>query len=136
MVAHVVFTTLGFGGLITVNAWLLALTRQGSAAAAGGVTMWRRLVRIFGPLLALGLLAGFVLALLMGISLAAWWLVAVYALILIVMGAQGAIMVPWQIRAQAAIARGEVLPTRPIAIVLSVFVIAYIGIIAMMTLKP
>src|ERR1700729_756317 len=135
--SHAILTTLGFGGLIATNAWLLLLVRDGDpAAASAGIRTWRRAMRLFGPALGLGILAGFALALTMGMPLGAAWLVATYALIVLLMGAQASVMVPWQLRADAAIARGEGLSTRAIVIVLTVAYVAYAGILSLMLLRP
>jgi hypothetical protein len=134
---HAILTTSGYVGLIAINAWLAALCRNAdSAVVVAGVNAWRRLVRVFGPLLGLGVLAGFALALKMGTSLTAGWLLVTYALIVVAVGAQAALMVPWQARAQAAIANGAALSTRPIAVTVVAFSLAYIGILTLMLWRP
>lgn len=135
--AHVVLTTSGYAGLIATNAWLLTLCRGRDAAILlAGVTAWRQLTRWFGPLLGIGILAGFALAMLMGMSLLATWLVATYVLVIVTMVTQATITVPWQRRAEAAIARGEPLSTRPLAIALVTFCLVYIAILSLMLIRP
>lgn len=134
---HAVLTTAGYAGLIVTNAWLLMLCRDADGSViVAAVNTWRRMVRIFGPLLGVGMLAGFALALLMGMPLSAAWLIATYVLVLVAFGAQGALMVPWQLRAQALIARGATLSARPIAATLALFCVAYAGILSLMLLRP
>jgi len=94
------------------------------------------MARVFGPLLGLGVLAGFVVAIIMGVPLTAGWLVATYALIVLALVGQGAMMVPWQRRAEAALAAGGSLSTRPIAGTLMLFCVAYVGILWLMILRP
>ncbi|HVR47301.1 MAG TPA: hypothetical protein VMT95_11800 [Candidatus Binatia bacterium] len=135
--AHVILTTLGYAGLIVGNAWLAALCRNADGATVlAGVKVWRRLVRVFGPLLGLGVLVGFALALKMGTPLIAGWLVITYALIVVALGAQAALMVPWQVRAEATIASGAPLSTRPIVATVWIFSIAYVGILTLMLWRP
>ena len=137
IVTHVVLTTSGYVGLIATNAWLLALCRKGDGTSVStGVHAWRAMARVFGPLLGLGVLAGFVVAIIMGVPLTAGWLVATYALIVLALVGQGAMMVPWQRRAEAALAAGGSLSTRPIAGTLMLFCVAYVGILWLMILRP
>lgn len=135
--AHAILTTSGYVGLIAINAWLATLCRNADAAVVlAGVTAWRRLVRVFGPLLGLGVLAGFALAIMMGMPLTAGWLVATYALIVVALGVQAALMVPWQVRAQATVASGAPLSTRPVVATLVVFSVAYVVILTLMLWRP
>lgn len=64
--------------------------------------------RVFGPVLGAGVLAGFALALLTGMPLNALWLVATYALIVLALAVQAAIMVPWQLRFERTRNSGDV----------------------------
>lgn len=137
VVIHAIFTTLGYVGLIATNACLLLFIRDGEAPALRtAIGTWRRAVRIFGPVLGLGILAGFALAVTMGFSLVAGWLVATYVIVAIVMAAQAAVMVPWQFRAEAAIEEGAPISTRPVVLVLSLGCLAYIAILTLMLLRP
>jgi hypothetical protein len=134
---HVLLTTLGFAGLLATNVWLMLLFRVGEGAALElALRASRHSIQIFGPTLGLGILAGFALALVMGMPLAAAWLVGTYALIVLVLGVQAAVMVPWQIRASAALERGEKISTRAVAIVLSIACFAYVAIISLMVIRP
>ena len=137
ILTHVILATSGLAGLIATNAWLLALCRSSDATTvAAGVHTWRRLMRVFGPLLGAGILAGFALAFAMSQSLAAAWLIATYALILLMLGVQAAVMVPWQINASATLARGGAVSTRSVAIVLATSCVVYAGIVSLMLLRP
>lgn len=139
IVTHAILTTFGYVGLIATNACLLLFFRNGDAGGlATSIRTWRRAARIFGPTLGLGVLAGFGLAIAMGVPLGAAWLVATYALIAIVLAVQASVMVPWQVRANTAIARGEValVSARPVALVLSLGCIAYVAILTLMLLRP
>lgn len=134
---HAVLATLGFGGMIATNAWLLLLVRNDDpAAAVAGIRTWRRAMRLFGPALGGGMLVGFALALMMGMPLTAAWLIATYALILLLVAAQATVMVPWQLRADAAIAQGERISTSGVTIVTSVACVAYAGVLSLMLLRP
>ena len=134
---HAVLTTSGFVGLIAINAWLATLCRNADAAVViAGVNAWRRLVRVFGPLAGLGVLAGFALAMLMGMPLTAGWLVVTYALIVVALATQGALMIPWQARAEAAIASGAAFTTRPIVATIWVFSVSYAAILTLMIWRP
>jgi hypothetical protein len=134
---HVILTTAGYVGLIAANLWLLMLSHSRDARAlAAGVRSWRRSARLFGPMLGVGVLAGFALALTIHVPLGAAWLIATYVLILLAMGAQGRLMIPWQLAADAAIARGEPVSTRTVTIVLSIFSVAYVAIVTLMLLRP
>jgi hypothetical protein len=136
-VTHVILATAGFAGLIATNVWLLALCRTGEAAmVTAALRTWRGLMRLFGPLLGAGVLAGFALALAIGQSLAAAWLIATYGLILVMMAVQAAVMVPWQLNASATLARGGAVSTRSVAIVLSTSCVAYAAIVTLMLLRP
>ncbi len=135
--AHVILTTLGYAGLIAGNAWLAALCRNADGAVVlAGVQVWRRLVRVFGPLLGLGVLAGFALALKMGTPLTAGWLVVTYVLIVLALGAQAALMIPWQARAEATISSGAPLSTRSIVATVWIFSLAYVAILTLMLWRP
>ncbi|HEY6326642.1 MAG TPA: hypothetical protein VIW73_09060 [Candidatus Cybelea sp.] len=135
--AHVILTTLGYAGLIATNAWLATLCRNADGAVVlAGVKAWRKLVRVFGPLLGLGVLAGFALALEMGTPLTAGWLVITYALIVVALGAQAVLMVPWQVRAETSIASGAPLTTRPIVATVWIFSFAYVAILTLMLWRP
>lgn len=139
IVTHAILTTFGYVGLIATNACLLLFFRNGDAGALStGIRTWRRAARIFGPTLGLGVLAGFGLAIAMGVPLGAAWLVATYALLVIVLAIQAIVMVPWQVRANAAIGRGEIelVSTRPVVLVLSLGCLAYVAILSLMLLRP
>lgn len=136
-IVHILFVMTGYAGLIAANAWLLSLCRSNEpATVAAGVRTWRILARVFGPLLGLGVLAGFALAVNMGFPLTALWLVIAYGLIVVGLATQAAIMVPWQLRAESTIANGGVLSVRPIVVVLTVLTLAYAAIASLMVVRP
>ena len=101
-----------------------------------GLTLWRKTSQIFGPLLAAGVLLGLGLTSLLHISLTAPWLTITYALIVVVIVFQVAIMVPWQIRSNRMLATGIMLPSAPVATVLLLLCAGYTSIIGLMLLQP
>lgn len=137
LVIHVVLVMTGYAGLIASNLWLLVLCRNAGAPEVGrAVAAWRTLARTFGPILGVGVLAGLALAVRMGMPLTALRLLFTYGLIVLALGAQAAIMIPWQLRAQSIVARGETPSTGPILAVVSALTIAYVAIAALMLLRP
>lgn len=137
LIAHVVFTTVGYVGLIATNLILLVLcARQDAAPMVEAISAWRRAARVFGPILGIGVLLGLWLVGVTHVGFAAFWLLVTYGLIIVALGAQAAIMVPWQLRAHRASAEGGKVSGRPIILVLSVFTVAYVSIISLMILKP
>ncbi len=136
-VAHVTLAMAGYVGLIATNAWLLLLARNPNAETVfSALRAWRRLERIFGPLLGAGLLAGIALAVVSGFSLTSAWLLTVYGLILGTLAIQAAIMVPWQLRAERVVESGAQLSTRPIVLVVVTFSVAYLTIATLMFARP
>jgi hypothetical protein len=137
LVAHILFTTAGYVGLIATNSVVLILcARREPGLIADAISAWRRSVRIFGPILGIGLLLGFWLAQVLHVGLASLWLLVTYALVVAALATQAAIMIPWQFRAHAAATEGAALSARPIVTVVSVFTIVYIAIVSLMTLRP
>ena len=137
IVIHVILVMTGYAGLIASNVWLFILCRNAAAQEVlRAVVAWRTLARTFGPILGAGVLAGFALATLMGMPLTALWLLITYGLIVLSLGVQAAIMVPWQLRAEGIVARGGTPSTAPILAVLSALTIAYVAIASLMLLRP
>jgi hypothetical protein len=137
LIAHIIFTTAGYVGLIATNVVVLILCRRQNVSLVGeAIAAWRRCVRIFGPILGIGLLLGFWLAGLMHIGFASLWLLITYALVIVALVVQGMLMVPWQFRAQDAAARESGLSVRPIVTVVSAFTIFYIAIVSLMVVRP
>ena len=137
LVAHVILTTLGYVGLIATNLWLLLLCRRAEpAVVVDAVSTWRATARIFGPLIGIGMLLGSWLATVAGFSLGSEWLLWTYALIVVALGAQAAIMIPWQIRAQAAVRDGGQLSVQPVVAAVGLFSLVYVALVALMTLRP
>lgn len=135
-VAHVLLAMGGYAGLIATNIWLLMLTGAGDAAVfLRGVQTWQRTARIFGPLLGLGVLIGFATAVTAGFSLLSPWLIATYALILIVLIGQASLTVPFNLHAER-MATGDAVSTRPIALAISLLTLGYICIATLMIVRP
>lgn len=136
-IVHVLLTMGGYAGLIAVNVWLLLLCRTGeSAIILKAAQTWQATVRVFGPLLGAGVLVGLALSLVMGISLLSTWLIATYALILIVLSGHAALMVPFSRRVEQMVASGEAVSTRPIVLAISLLTFAYLCIPALMFIRP
>jgi hypothetical protein len=137
LVAHVSFTTVGYVGLIAANVWLLKLCgQQDIGAVLEAVSTWRGTAQIFGPMLGVGALLGFWLAALLHQQLGSRWLLLTYGLIVLALGTQAAIMIPWQARATEVVSQGALVSRRPIAIVLSVLSAAYVSIAGLMLIRP
>jgi hypothetical protein len=137
LVAHVSFTTIGYVGLIAANVWLLRLCRQQHVSAVlEAVSTWRATAQIFGPMLGVGALLGFWLAALLQEPLGSRWLLLTYGLIVLSLGTQAAIMIPWQVRATELVPQGVPVSHQPIAIVLSVLLAAYVSIAGLMLIRP
>jgi hypothetical protein len=137
LVAHVSFTTIGYVGLIAANVWLLRLCRQQHVSAVlETVSTWRATAQIFGPMLGVGALLGFWLAALLQEPLGSRWLLLTYGFIVLSLGTQAAIMIPWQVRATERVPQGVVVSRQPVAIVLSVLLAAYVSIAGLMLIRP
>jgi hypothetical protein len=137
LLAHVLFTTAGYAGLIASNVWLLLLVKGRIAApVATSLTAWRTSSRIFGPLLGLGILIGFGLASGLHVPLASGWLIATYLSIAIAIAVAASVMVPWQIRTSRTTATGVNPPIIPVVAVLATQSLAYTAILALMLLRP
>lgn len=137
LIAHIVLVMTGYAGLIASNAWLLMLCRNANAQdVVRAIRAWRNLARTFGPVLGIGVLAGFALAVRVGMPLTALWLIITYALVVLALGAQAAIMVPWQLRVESIAAGGGTPSIAPIVTVLSVLTAVYIAIASLMVLRP
>ena len=137
LVAHVLFTTAGYAGLIACNVYLLHLTRAGDAAAvSSGITAWRKTARTFGPLFLVGILLGFALAAAFRVPLNEPWLLATYALIVAIVAIQGAVMVPWQLRSDRSLAAGTIPDVTPVRVVLIALCTAYTATLALMLVRP
>jgi hypothetical protein len=100
------------------------------------VSLWRSSARIFGPLLGLGILFGFGVAAVAHVPLTSSWLLISYGLIIIALGFQAAIMIPWQLRAAKVVAEGKHLSTQPIILTVSLFSVIYVSIVGLMLVKP
>lgn len=137
LAAHVILTTVGFVGLIASNVWLIRLCQQPDGVAVRqAVSTWRLAAQIFGPMLGLGVLIGFWVAVLFHESMASFWLLVTYGLIVLALGTQAAIMIPWQLRATEILRQGKRVTTRPIVAVLSTLSVAYVSIAALMVVRP
>jgi hypothetical protein len=97
--AHVICTTLGYGGLIVGNVALAVVARRGetqSTAIAFQVVL--AIERLFGPLLGIGVLLGIATLAALHLPGSAPWLILSYVLILIGLALQGAVAVPFHLR--------------------------------------
>ena len=70
---HIVCVTLGYGGLIVATSGFVAPENI------------QRMMRVFGPLLGLGLLIGFIVVWAMGLPFTAKWLIASYVIVILAM---------------------------------------------------
>jgi hypothetical protein len=135
--AHVLLTTGGYVGLIAANAYTLALSRsRDTRVIAAGLFAWRRSSRIFGPLLLVGIVAGFSLAQTLGVPLGSAWLVATYALIAIAILVQALVMVPWQLQSNRALEAGALPQMTPAIAVLVSLSAIYTSIVWLMVSRP
>lgn len=137
VIAHAILTTIGYVGLIAANLWLLLLWGGHEAEIQiETVRVWRRSAQFFGPLLGIGALLGFWLAAITHVPLVSPWLIAAYALFVVALGTQAAIMVPWQLRANRSLARGESVSARPVIVVIVVLSLTYGSVLSLMLLRP
>jgi uncharacterized membrane protein len=134
MAAHVFCTTLGLSGLACVNIWLAQVVRQGDAGTTAlAARSSLRVERIVGPLLGIGILLGFWLAIAAHIPLLSGWLLTAYGLIVLGGVTQAALAVPWHVKA----ASGETAldPGRP-ALAAWAFTINMALLVFLMVLRP
>lgn len=137
LLTHVLLATAGYVGLIAANIYLLFVTGNRDAnALAVALTAWRKSTRIFGPLLALGVLLGFGLAAMFHVSLLSTWLVITYVLVVAALGITGGVMVPWQIRSDRILAAGVIPPLMPVRVVVTSLAVIYTAIIGLMIARP
>lgn len=137
LVVHALFTTAGYCGLIAVNAYFLLIGASNDPAAIrAALVAWRTAARIFGPMLLLGIVLGFALAQLLHVSLTAMWLLVTYALVVVSIAVQAAIMIPWQVRSSRSLEAGTVPPMTPARIVLTSLSTVYTAIVALMLTRP
>lgn len=137
LLTHVLFATAGYVGLIAANVYLLFVTGNRDVnAIVVGLSAWRKSTRIFGPLLALGVLVGFGLAAMFHVSLISTWLVITYVLVVAALGIMGGVMVPWQIRSDRSLAAGVIPPLLPVRVVVTSLAVIYTAIIGLMIARP
>lgn len=137
LLTHVLFATAGYVGLIAANVYLLFVTGNRDVnAIVAGLSAWRKSTRIFGPLLALGVLVGFGLAAMFHVSLISTWLVITYVLVVAALGIMGGVMVPWQIRSDRSLAAGVIPPLLPVRVVVTSLAVIYTAIIGLMIARP
>lgn len=135
--AHVLLATAGYVGLIANNGYVLYLSQTKEPhIVRAGLTAWRKSARTFGPLLALGVVIGFWLAATSGALLTSTWLVATYVLIVLAIGIQVAVMIPWQRRSDPILESGSVPSMTPVVVVLVALSIFYTGILWLMVTRP
>jgi hypothetical protein len=96
--------------------------------------------RVFGPLLGVGVVLGFVVAAASGISPLAPWLVLTYAAIAFALALQAAVGVPWHLRTLRAVRQvnvpAAVVDTRAPVLVPGGFVAAFVTIVLLMVVRP
>lgn len=134
---HVLFTTVGYVGLIAVSAYALMLVQSDNTSIVRyGIAAWRKAARVFGPLLAVGVAIGIGLATASGVSLTSSWLIATYVLIAVAIAAQAAIMIPWQLRTNVLLEAGRLPPRSPLVVVLVALSLIYTAIVWLMVTRP
>jgi hypothetical protein len=100
------------------------------------LAIWRRSVRAFGPLLGIGVLVGFGLAVMLHVPLGSTWLVVTYVFIVVALGIQGGVMIPWQVRAGRNLATGALPALGSVRLVLATLSVVYTAIIGLMIVRP
>lgn len=132
LAAHVIAVTLGYGALIISNTSVALAARSSNASMAGVVVRSSMgVMRIFGPLLALGLLLGFALMGSMHIHALSSWLIATYILIACAGVLQAAVAVPWHMRALRQTAMDT---TTPLVVAIGFFA-AFACIVVLMVIR-
>ncbi len=134
---HVLLTTAGYVGLIATNVYALYLSQSREPLIVRtGLTAWRKSTRTFGPLLALGVLIGFFLAVNSRVPLSSGWLIATYVLVAIAIGIQAVVMIPWQLRSSRALESGALPSMTPVVFVLVMLSGLYTSILWLMVSRP
>lgn len=137
MYTHVLLTTIGFVGLIATNASLAVICIGGTVETVGAaVVAWRKSSRLFGPLFAAGVLFGFAVANAMGLSLASRWIIITYILIVVAIGVQLGIMLPWQLRSNRTLPQGAVQSNVPVITASVLLCLSYCLIVGVMLFRP
>jgi hypothetical protein len=134
---HVLLATAGYVGLIATNVYVLFLSHSREPLIVRvGLTAWRKSTRVFGPMLALGVVIGFFLAANSRVPLSSVWLIATYVLVAIAMGVQVAVMIPWQLRSSNALESGALPSMTPVVFVLVMLSLLYTSILWLMVSRP
>ena len=134
--AHICFTTLGLGGLVATNAFLASMAGTDRDTFRRGVGFSLALQRIFGPMTGIGILLGFAVMGIARISATAGWLLLAYALVVAGIVFQGAVAVPWQLRALRSNDAGATVDQRTPQLIAAVFGLNFVAIVFVMVLKP
>jgi hypothetical protein len=139
--AHVICTTLGYGGLIVGNVALAFVARRGetqaTAAAFGAVV---GIERLFGPLLGVGVLLGIGILAALHLPGSAPWLIVTYLVIVVGLVLQGAVAVPFHLRYLRAAENGAVLPdehaARTATWIAAAFAAMFVVLVTLMVARP
>jgi hypothetical protein len=139
--AHVICTTLGYGGLIVGNVALAFVARRGetqaTAAAFGAVV---GIERLFGPLLGVGVLLGIGTLAALHLPGSAPWLIVTYLVIVVGLVLQGAVAVPFHLRYLRASENGAVLPdehaARTATWIAAAFAAMFVVLVTLMVARP
>jgi Predicted integral membrane protein (DUF2269) len=139
--AHIICTTLGYGGLIAANVALAFVARRGephSTAAAVGAVLG--IERLFGPLLGVGVLLGMAILAALHLPGSAPWLIVTYVVIVAGIVLQGAVAVPFHLRYLRAAESGAVLAgenaARTAAWIAVAFAAMFVLLVTLMVARP
>lgn len=137
LVAHVVLTTAGYAGLIATHASMLYLsTSRNVESIRSGLTAWRRSSQTFGPILGAGVLLGFALAGVMHVPFGSRWLIITYGLIVLALGVQAAVSIPWMRRSERIAASGTLPSMAPIRFIIVLMSFVYTALLIVMIARP
>jgi predicted integral membrane protein DUF2269 len=139
--AHVTCTTLGYGGLISANLWLALVARsREQAVMASALRATEIVVRIFGPLLGVGILFGAATMGAMRVPASSSWLVATYVVIVLALAVQVTIAIPWYRRTSRSLTSASpaavAVDVRVPAFVAAAFAFSLALVVTLMVAKP
>lgn len=133
---HVCCTTLGLGGLVCANVLLALIAGRVDALALARIAGFTLLAnRIFGGLLGAGVLLGLATMGVAHVPPNAAWLVITYVLVVLGIGFQAAVAIPWQlrvIRAPDSVAS----PARTARVIAAAFALQFVLLVFVMVVKP
>lgn len=133
---HICCATLGLGGLVCSNV-LLALTLEGADAESLRRTARLSLLgnRIFGPLVGVGVLLGLATMGVAHVPANATWLVLTYAIIVLGIGFQAVVAIPWHVRILRS-AETVAAPARTARLIATAFALQFVLLVFVMVVKP